>query len=45
MSLLAQVRQTNWIGVFIDALRGRGGNPTDGPIVPAIIMLAVPMVL
>jgi putative MATE family efflux protein len=45
MSLVHQIKQTNWPQLFMDAIRGRGGNPTEGPIVPAIIMLAVPMVL
>lgn len=45
MSLTIQLRQTKWLRLFADALRGRSGNPTDGPIVPAIIALAVPMVL
>jgi putative MATE family efflux protein len=29
----------------MDAVRGRGGNPMDGPVDRAIVMLAVPMVL
>jgi putative MATE family efflux protein len=45
MSYKLQITQTNWLRVFMDALRGRTGNPTEGPIVPAIIALAVPMVL
>lgn len=45
MSLKLQIRETNWPSLFADALRGRGGRPTEGPIVPAIMMLAVPMVL
>ena len=45
MSLRLQITQTNWLRIFIDAVRGKVGNPTEGPIVPAIIALAVPMVL
>jgi putative MATE family efflux protein len=37
--------RAEWWQLIRDAVRGRGGNPTEGPIVPAIIMLAVPMVL
>src|SRR5687767_14386548 len=36
---------TNWFELLKDALRGRGGDPTKGPIVPAIVSLAIPMVL
>ncbi|MCA9738692.1 MAG: MATE family efflux transporter [Gemmatimonadota bacterium] len=28
-----------------DALRGRGGSPTEGPLTTAILLLAIPMVL
>jgi len=28
-----------------DALRGRGGSPTEGPLTSAILLLAIPMVL
>ena len=45
MSLMLQIRKTNWREVVWDGLRGKGGSPTEGPIVPAIITLAVPMVL
>jgi putative MATE family efflux protein len=31
--------------LFTDALRGRGGSPTEGPLVHAILLLAIPMVL
>jgi putative MATE family efflux protein len=31
--------------LFRDAVRGRGGSPTEGPVHRAILMLAVPMVL
>ena len=34
-----------WMGVVWDALRGRGGDPTQGRIERAIVLLAVPMVL
>ncbi|MBW3628876.1 MAG: MATE family efflux transporter [Gemmatimonadetes bacterium] len=34
-----------WVGVVWDALRGRGGNPTQGRLGRAIVLLAVPMVL
>lgn len=33
------------IGLLGDALRGRGGDPTSGPVGRAIVLLAVPMVL
>ena len=36
---------TNWPRLLGDALRGRRSDPTSGPIVPAIVSLAVPMVL
>jgi len=45
MTLRTQMRQTSWPKLISDALRGRSGNPTDGPIMPAIIALAIPMVL
>ena len=34
-----------WRGVVWDALRGRGGDPTQGRIERAIVLLAIPMVL
>lgn len=34
-----------WRKLLWDALRGRGGDPTQGPIRRAIVLLAVPMVL
>jgi putative MATE family efflux protein len=34
-----------WRGVVWDALRGRGGDPTQGRIGRAILLLAIPMVL
>jgi putative MATE family efflux protein len=37
--------QTNWWRLLRDAVAGRGGDPTKGPIVPAIVALAIPMVL
>jgi putative MATE family efflux protein len=36
---------TNWWRLLRDAIAGRGGDPTRGPLVPAIIALAIPMVL
>ena len=36
---------TDWFRLLRDALAGRGGDPTRGPIVPAIVSLAIPMVL
>lgn len=36
---------TNWFRLLRNAVAGRGSDPTKGPIVPAIIALAVPMVL
>jgi MATE family, multidrug efflux pump len=35
----------SWWAVFVHAVRGTGGDPTQGPLVRAIILLAVPMVL
>jgi putative MATE family efflux protein len=35
----------NWREVLRDALRGKASNPTEGPLAPAIIRLAIPMVL
>lgn len=37
--------RTNWLHLLRHALAGRGGDPTKGPLVPAIVSLAVPMVL
>lgn len=34
-----------WWQLLKAALAGRGGDPTKGPIVPAIVSLAIPMVL
>lgn len=31
--------------LVLDALRGRGGSPTEGPLTSAILLLAIPMVL
>lgn len=31
--------------ILVDALRGRGGSTTDGPLTNAILFLAIPMVL
>lgn len=39
------VRSTNWLRLLRHAVAGRGGDPTKGPLVPAIVSLAVPMVL
>lgn len=35
----------SWWQVFMHAIRGTGGDPTKGPMVRAIVVLAVPMVL
>jgi putative MATE family efflux protein len=35
----------SWWQLFVQALRGTGGDPTQGPITRAIVLLAVPMVL
>src|SRR5687768_2221341 len=35
----------SWRGVVWDALRGRGGDPTQGRVGRAILLLAIPMVL
>jgi putative MATE family efflux protein len=37
--------RTGWWHLLTQALAGRGGDPTAGPIMPAIISLAIPMVL
>ncbi|HEY0674261.1 MAG TPA: MATE family efflux transporter [Longimicrobiales bacterium] len=37
--------RTDWWLLLRKAVAGRGGEPTRGPLVPAIISLAVPMVL
>ena len=34
-----------WWEVFVHAVRGTGGDPTDGPLKRAVILLAIPMVL
>ena len=31
--------------IIMDALRGKGGSTTDGPLTNAILFLAIPMVL
>ena len=36
--------ETRW-EVFVHAVKGTGGDPTDGPLKRAIILLAIPMVL
>jgi putative MATE family efflux protein len=33
------------VRLFVDALRGRGGSPTEGRLTSAILLLAIPMVL
>ena len=33
------------VQLLVDALRGRGGSPTEGRLTPAILLLAIPMVL
>ena len=35
----------SWWQVFVHAVKGTGGDPTDGPIRRAVILLAIPMVL
>jgi putative MATE family efflux protein len=49
MSTLLEMQETrshgSWLQLLRHALAGRGGDPTKGPIVPAIISLAIPMVL
>ena len=40
-----QERSESWWDVFVHAVRGTGGDPTRGPVVRAIVLLAVPMVL
>jgi putative MATE family efflux protein len=37
--------QESWWDLFVHALRGTGGDPTQGPLNRAILLLAVPMVL
>ena len=38
-------RESSWLSLLGDALRGRGGSPTEGSITRAIVLLAIPMVL
>lgn len=38
-------RPSGWRATLKDALRGTGGDPTQGPVSRAIILLAIPMVL
>ena len=40
-----QPRGESWWDVFVHGVRGTGGDPTKGPLVRAIVLLAVPMVL
>jgi putative MATE family efflux protein len=35
----------SWWTIFVHAVRGTGGDPTKGPMMRAIVLLAVPMVL
>src|SRR5512146_1558460 len=35
----------SWPGLLWAAVRGRGGDPTSGPVARAVVLLAVPMVL
>lgn len=35
----------SWWQIFVHAFRGTGGDPTQGPLVRAMVLLAVPMVL
>lgn len=37
--------RTSWARLISDALRGRGAAPTEGPLVSAILLLAIPMIL
>jgi putative MATE family efflux protein len=41
----ARRRAAALLGLLNDAMRGRGGDPTQGPVGRAIVLLAVPMVL
>ena len=34
-----------WLRLGVRAMQGRGGDPTDGPVADAIVLLAVPMVM
>ncbi len=45
LELPEKTESTNWPLLLRQALAGRGGDPTKGPIVPAIVSLAIPMVL
>jgi hypothetical protein len=38
-------RASRALRLVVDALRGRGASPTEGPLSSAILMLAIPMVL
>ena len=40
-----ELDRESWWQLFVHALRGTGGDPTQGPLVRAITLLAVPMVL
>jgi putative MATE family efflux protein len=37
--------RVHWRTLISDALRGRGAAPTEGPLISAILLLAIPMVL
>ncbi len=37
--------RVHWRTLVSDALRGRGAAPTEGPLISAILLLAIPMVL
>lgn len=41
----ARTRIRRGLGLIGDALRGRGASPTEGPVLTAILLLAIPMVL
>ena len=45
MSELSERGVRAWLRVLRDAFAGRAADPTQGPVVRAIVMLAVPMVL
>ena len=45
MTTSSSARLRQGIRFFVDALRGRGGSATEGPLTASILFLAIPMVL
>ncbi len=44
-SPVERAERESWSTIFAHAVRGTGGDPTKGPLMRAIVLLAVPMVL